>query len=198
MTRAPSRLYQNVIGLAPVSQDAGTVRLGVGDTVLLALRQDPAARPRASRAVGPFHNLDPSCDRLRWPSPIAAQVRSLGSGRPTRAVKAWDQVLEHTYKIVSLRIIWQAPRWGAIGSLRRAGESRCEPAAEGATAPETLRHPDRSFVRNSGKRSSRSRRWCKPTPSTRPGETLRPMTEGARVRGARSNLGGLRDETPIA
>ena len=35
------------------------------------------------------------------------------------------------------------------------------PAAEGATAPETLRHPDRPWTKDSGKRSSSSRRRFK-------------------------------------
>lgn len=52
---ALARFYQDVIGLAPVSRDAGTVRLGVGDTVLLTLRQDPAARPWTPREAGLFH-----------------------------------------------------------------------------------------------------------------------------------------------
>jgi hypothetical protein len=67
---------------------------------------------------------------------------------------------------------------------RRAGESRLEPAAEEATAPETLRHPDRSSFNTlesgaaapaDGVRRDLSRGWA---------DTLRPMTEGARRHGA--------------
>ncbi|WP_245930688.1 VOC family protein [Methylobacterium radiodurans] len=52
---ALARFYQDVLGLAPVSRDAGTVRFGVGDTVLVTLRRDPAARPWTSREAGLFH-----------------------------------------------------------------------------------------------------------------------------------------------
>lgn len=50
-----ARFYQDVIGLAPISQEAGTVRLGVGETILLSLRADPDARPWSPREAGLFH-----------------------------------------------------------------------------------------------------------------------------------------------
>jgi catechol 2,3-dioxygenase len=52
---ALSRFYQDGLGLAPVSQEPGTMRLGVGDTVLLVLRHDPEARPWTPQEAGLFH-----------------------------------------------------------------------------------------------------------------------------------------------
>ncbi|WP_407524479.1 VOC family protein [Methylobacterium oryzisoli] len=52
---ALARFYQDVIGLARVSQQADTVRLGAGGRVLLVLRHDPAARPWTRREAGLFH-----------------------------------------------------------------------------------------------------------------------------------------------
>src|SRR4051812_28323141 len=43
-----SRFYQQVIGLTSIETGAGLARLGVGTTVLLELRHDPAA-PLVSR-----------------------------------------------------------------------------------------------------------------------------------------------------
>ncbi|MGF9764616.1 VOC family protein [Microvirga sp. 0TCS3.31] len=50
-----SRFYQEVIGLTPVDTGPGLVRLGVGTTVLLELRHDPAAPLAIPRAAGLFH-----------------------------------------------------------------------------------------------------------------------------------------------
>ena len=64
-----SRFYQQVIGLTPVETGAGLVRLGVGTTVLLELRHDPAAPLASRRAAGLFHTafLVPSRrDLAQW------------------------------------------------------------------------------------------------------------------------------------
>jgi catechol 2,3-dioxygenase len=64
-----SRFYQQVIGLAPIETGAGLVRLGVGTTVLLDLRCDPAATLASRRAAGLFHTafLVPSrADLAQW------------------------------------------------------------------------------------------------------------------------------------
>jgi catechol 2,3-dioxygenase len=64
-----SRFYQQVIGLTPVETGAGLVRLGVGTTVLLELRHDPAAPLASRRAAGLFHTafLVPSRSHLaQW------------------------------------------------------------------------------------------------------------------------------------
>jgi catechol 2,3-dioxygenase len=50
-----ARFYQDAVGLAVVSQEAGVVRLGVEGRVLLELRHDPAARPWSPREAGLFH-----------------------------------------------------------------------------------------------------------------------------------------------
>lgn len=47
--------YTALLGLARVSGDGGSVRLGVGDRVLLELRQDRAARRASAREAGLFH-----------------------------------------------------------------------------------------------------------------------------------------------
>jgi catechol 2,3-dioxygenase len=47
-----ARFYQDAVGLAVVSQEAGVVRLGVEGRVLLELRHDPAARPWSPREAG--------------------------------------------------------------------------------------------------------------------------------------------------
>jgi catechol 2,3-dioxygenase len=64
-----SRFYQEAIGLAVIETGAGLVRLGVGTTVLLELRHDPAA-PLASRtAAGLFHTaflLPSRADLAQW------------------------------------------------------------------------------------------------------------------------------------
>lgn len=50
-----ARFYRDAIGLSEVSRDAGTVRLGVGDTVLLVLKGNPAARRWTPEQAGLFH-----------------------------------------------------------------------------------------------------------------------------------------------
>jgi catechol 2,3-dioxygenase len=50
-----SRFYQQVIGLTSVESGAGIERLGVGGTILLELRHDPAAPLADRRAAGLFH-----------------------------------------------------------------------------------------------------------------------------------------------
>ncbi|GEO13712.1 glyoxalase [Microvirga aerophila] len=52
---AVSRFYQQVIGLTPVESRPGLARLGVGETVLLELRHDPAAPVASPRAARLFH-----------------------------------------------------------------------------------------------------------------------------------------------
>ena len=52
---ALARFYQDVIGLKAVSREPGTVRLGVGDTVLLVLRGEPDARLWTPQEAGLFH-----------------------------------------------------------------------------------------------------------------------------------------------
>lgn len=70
--------YRQVVGLHPVTADAGTVRLGVGDTVLLELRRDAAARRRSPREAGLFHTaflLPSRADLGRW-TRHAAETRA--------------------------------------------------------------------------------------------------------------------------
>lgn len=50
-----ARFYRDAIGLSELSREGGTVRLGVGDTVLLVLRHDPAAPRWAPTEAGLFH-----------------------------------------------------------------------------------------------------------------------------------------------
>jgi catechol 2,3-dioxygenase len=50
-----SRFYQQVIGLTSIERVAGFERLGVGETILLELRHDPAAPLADRRAAGLFH-----------------------------------------------------------------------------------------------------------------------------------------------
>jgi catechol 2,3-dioxygenase len=50
-----SRFYQQVIGLMPIETGSGLARLGVGETALLELRDDPAAPLASPRAAGLFH-----------------------------------------------------------------------------------------------------------------------------------------------
>lgn len=52
---AVSRFYQEVVGLAALNGHSDTVRLGSGNTVLLELVRDPAARRRSSHEAGLFH-----------------------------------------------------------------------------------------------------------------------------------------------
>jgi catechol 2,3-dioxygenase len=64
-----SRFYQQVIGLTPIETDAGLVRLGVGTTVLLELRHDPAASLASRRSAGLFHTaflLPTRTDLAQW------------------------------------------------------------------------------------------------------------------------------------
>ncbi|MCC2650076.1 MAG: hypothetical protein K0R61_899 [Microvirga sp.] len=64
-----SRFYQQVIGLAPVETGPGLARLGVGETVLLELRHDPAAPLASPRAAGLFHTaflLPTRADLAQW------------------------------------------------------------------------------------------------------------------------------------
>ena len=64
-----SRFYQQVIGLTPIETGAGLARLGVGETVLLELRHDPAAPLASPRAAGLFHTaflLPNRTDLAQW------------------------------------------------------------------------------------------------------------------------------------
>jgi catechol 2,3-dioxygenase len=67
--------YQQAVGLHLLSLDGETARLGVGDDVLLELRQDKATRRRSPREAGLFHTafLLPSRGDLgRWAKNAAA------------------------------------------------------------------------------------------------------------------------------
>ncbi len=64
-----SRFYQQVIGLTSIETGTGLARLGVGDTVLLELRHDPAAPLASPRATGLFHTaflLPNRTDLAQW------------------------------------------------------------------------------------------------------------------------------------
>lgn len=64
-----SRFYQQVIGLAPIEAGAGLVRLGVGTTVVLELRHDPAAALASRRVAGLFHTaflVSSRADLAQW------------------------------------------------------------------------------------------------------------------------------------
>jgi catechol 2,3-dioxygenase len=50
-----SRFYQHVMGLTSIERGSGIERLGVGETILLELRHDPAAPLADRRAAGLFH-----------------------------------------------------------------------------------------------------------------------------------------------
>ena len=52
---AASRFYQDVVGLAVLNRHSDTVLLGSGDTALVELVRDPAARRRSPREAGLFH-----------------------------------------------------------------------------------------------------------------------------------------------
>lgn len=52
---ALTRFYRDAIGLEIVRREAGAVELGAGGRVLLALRHNPAARPRDPSEAGLFH-----------------------------------------------------------------------------------------------------------------------------------------------
>ena len=61
--------YQRDVGLHLLSQDGEVARLGVGDQVLLELRQDKKARRRSAREAGLFHTaflLPERGDLGRW------------------------------------------------------------------------------------------------------------------------------------
>ncbi|WP_051356782.1 VOC family protein [Azorhizobium doebereinerae] len=61
--------YQQAVGLHRLSGDAASLELGVGDTVLLQLRRDAAARRRSPREAGLFHTaflLPARADLARW------------------------------------------------------------------------------------------------------------------------------------
>ncbi|GJD54672.1 VOC family protein [Methylobacterium dankookense] len=71
-----ARFYREAIGLAPVSEEGDILRLGVGDRVLLELRQDPAARPPGPYAAGLFHTaflLPGRADLGAWLAHAAAR-----------------------------------------------------------------------------------------------------------------------------
>ena len=64
-----SRFYQQVIGLTPIETGSGLARLGVGETVLLELRHDPAAPLASPQAAGLFHTaflLPNRTDLAQW------------------------------------------------------------------------------------------------------------------------------------
>ena len=66
---AIAAFYQQVVGLHLLSSDGTVAALGVGDTVLLELRQDKAARRRAPQEAGLFHTaflLPDRADLGRW------------------------------------------------------------------------------------------------------------------------------------
>jgi catechol 2,3-dioxygenase len=64
-----SRFYREVIGLTPIETGTDLVRLGVGETVLLELRHDPAAPLATPQAAGLFHTaflLPSRTDLAQW------------------------------------------------------------------------------------------------------------------------------------
>jgi catechol 2,3-dioxygenase len=76
-----SRFYQQVIGLTSIERGAGIERLGVGETILLELRHDPAAPLADRRAPGLFHLallLPSRADLGQWLRQ-AAEKRILGT-----------------------------------------------------------------------------------------------------------------------
>lgn len=52
---AMTAFYRDAIGLTPLGEGPGTIRLGAGHRTLVELRGDPAARPRDPRGAGLFH-----------------------------------------------------------------------------------------------------------------------------------------------
>jgi catechol 2,3-dioxygenase len=71
-----SRFYQQAVGLQVLSSSAATAELGVGDTVLLELRRDTAARRSSAREAGLFHTaflLPSRADLGRWMKHAIAQ-----------------------------------------------------------------------------------------------------------------------------
>ena len=73
-----SNFYRQVVGLHLLKSDTGAAHLGVGETVLLELRGDPAARRRSQREAGLFHTaflLPTRADLGAW-SRHAAGIRA--------------------------------------------------------------------------------------------------------------------------
>lgn len=61
--------YETVVGLAPLGRDGESARYGAGDTVLLELRRDGAARRRGRDEAGLFHTaflLPKRQDLAQW------------------------------------------------------------------------------------------------------------------------------------
>lgn len=61
--------YTRALGLSDLGRKGGTVRLGAGDTLLLELREDRAARKSSGREAGLFHTAFLMPDRAalaRW------------------------------------------------------------------------------------------------------------------------------------
>ncbi|OZA03503.1 MAG: glyoxalase, partial [Rhodobacterales bacterium 17-64-5] len=61
--------YETALGLSTLSDGGGRVRLGVGDHLLLELREDKAARRSTPREAGLFHTAFLMPDRpalARW------------------------------------------------------------------------------------------------------------------------------------
>jgi catechol 2,3-dioxygenase len=50
-----ARFYESLLGLNRLSSDGASVRLGVGDQMIVELRGDTAARPASGREAGLFH-----------------------------------------------------------------------------------------------------------------------------------------------
>lgn len=66
---AMTAFYCDALGLAQLGGDGETARLGAGDSTLLELRRDSAARPRDPRQAGLFHTaflLPDRADLARW------------------------------------------------------------------------------------------------------------------------------------
>jgi catechol 2,3-dioxygenase len=66
---AVTAFYRDAMGLAVLRTDAQGAALGVGETTLLELRRDPAARLRSAREAGLFHTaflLPSRADLGRW------------------------------------------------------------------------------------------------------------------------------------
>jgi len=61
-----SRFYREAVGLHAIAQDVTSAKLGVGDSVLLELRSEPAAQRHAAHEAGLFHTafLLPSRSQL--------------------------------------------------------------------------------------------------------------------------------------
>jgi catechol 2,3-dioxygenase len=73
---AVSAWYEDVIGLATLERDGAVARLGVGDDVLLELRQDRSAPRRSPRDAGLFHTaflLPSRADLGAWLAFVASR-----------------------------------------------------------------------------------------------------------------------------